>query len=148
VINAHFPGMVVASPRTRTARRPGMRMFWALFAAEGVLIGVLLLAMLSALPSLMPMSRAADIDTLRAAVWSRVDGSLDDAVVEVAPGVMARSSSVRGFSLGDNTYYYYFEGKRGFDPLSRGKVSESQVEVVARDSDGERTLVIYRILSS
>ncbi|HWQ12404.1 MAG TPA: hypothetical protein VNL77_06380 [Roseiflexaceae bacterium] len=147
MINAHVPGVAVATHAVRKIRRPGMGTFWLLFALESVLIGAALLAVLNALPARTPLTQAADVDTLRAAVWSRVDGTLEDPVIEVAPGVTARSSAVRGFALGGQTYFYYFEGRRGFDPLSRGAVSEHAIEVVARDTDGERTLVIYRMLN-
>ncbi|MEN9939136.1 MAG: hypothetical protein RLZZ387_5715 [Chloroflexota bacterium] len=115
---------------------------------ESILVTALLLLVLSVLPARTPLTQAGDAETLRAAVWSRLDGAVSDPVIEVNPGVMVRSSVVRGFALGGVTYYYYFEGRTGFDPLSRGAVSQQQIEVLARDSNGERTLVIYRILSS
>jgi hypothetical protein len=146
MINARVPGVVAVTRTAQTLRRPGMRTFWLLFTLEGFLIGAVLLAILAALPARTPLTQASDAETVRLAVWSRVGGAVDDPVVEVAPGVMARSSAVRGFALGGETFFYYFEGRQGFDPLSRGKVSVQDIEVVVRDTDGERTLVIYRVL--
>jgi hypothetical protein len=148
MINARVPGVVAVTHTVRQIRRPGIRAFWFLFALESILIGAALLAALGALPARTPLTQASGVETLRAAVWSRVDGAVDDPVVEVAPGVMVRSSAVRGFALGGETFYYYFEGRQGFDPLSRGKVTAQDIEVVVQDTDGERTLVIYRILQS
>lgn len=146
MINAHFPGVVAAEQAAPRVRRPGLRTFWMLFALESALIAGLLALVLSALPPRTPLQHTAEADVLRTAVWSRVGGAVSDPVIEVAPGVTVRSSAVRGFELNGATFYYYFEGRPGFDPLSRGVVSLDTIEVVARDTDGERTLVIYRIL--
>jgi hypothetical protein len=43
-------------------------------------------------------------------------------------------------------YYYYFEGQRSFDPLSRGAVAQRDVDVLLRDDDGPKPLVIYEII--
>jgi hypothetical protein len=59
--------------------------------------------------------------------------------------VSARASSVRGFTLNGRTYFYYTEGQRGFDPLSRGAVDRSEIEIVLRDDGGPMPLVIYRL---
>jgi hypothetical protein len=146
MINAQIARVAPAERPALMVRRPGVRAFWMLFAAEALVLAVALGWLLGHLPQLTPLSQTAEVDVLRSAVWSRVDGALDDPVVEVAPGVLVRSSAVRGFELGGVTYHYYFEGRAGYDPLSRGRVTDRQVEVVARDSDGERTLVIYRLL--
>lgn len=148
MVNAHFPSVVAAERLAPRVRRPGLRTFWMLFALEGVLIVAALALVLGALPQRTPLQRASDADVLRAAVWSRVGGAVSDPVIEVAPGVTVRSSAVRGFELNGVTFFYYFEGRRSFDPLSRGAVSPDDVEVVTRDTDGERALVIYRILNS
>lgn len=146
MINAQIANAAAAKQPVLTIRRPGLRAFWMLFAVEALVIVAAFGWLLGHLPERTPLSQAPEVDVLRAAVLSRVDGTLDDPVVEVAPGVMVRSSAVRGFELGGVTYYYYFEGRAGYDPLSRGRVTDSQVEVVARESDGDRTLVIYRLL--
>jgi hypothetical protein len=148
MLNAHVSGVVTGEHTASRVHRPGMRTFWALFALEAALVFAVAAVLLNVLPQRTPLSQTADAELLRAAVLSRLDGTLDDPVVEVAPGVTVRSSALRGLELGGVTYHYYFEGQRGFDPLSRGKLRSNDVEVVVRDSDGERTLVIYRILTN
>lgn len=118
-----------------------------MFVVEALLVISLLFLVLNALlPSRSPLAAGPDIARVREAVWARVNGTIDDPIVEVAPGVSVRSSSLRGFSLHGVTYYYYFEGRRGFDPLSRGAVDQRDVEVVLRDRGGPAPLVVYRVL--
>jgi hypothetical protein len=148
VINARISSVVPMERAAPVVRRPGIRFFWLLFVAEGLLIVAALIALLSLVPQRTPLASGADTEVLRAAVLSRLDGAVSDPVIEVAPGVTARSSAVRGFALNGVTYFYYFEDRRGLDPLSRGKVTERDVEVLLRESDGERTLVIYRLLNA
>jgi hypothetical protein len=75
-----------------------------------------------------------------------VHGSINDPLVEISPGISVRSSSVRGFAVNGRTFYYYFEGQPGFDPLGRGAVAERDIAVVLRDTDGPKPLVIYEII--
>ena len=133
----------LAAPR----RRNGALGFWSLFAIEALFIaGVLALVLTLVLPTRAPLARSADFATIRDAVWARVNGTIADPLVDIAPGVSIRSSSVRGFALNGRTYYYFFEGQRGFDPLSRGAVAQRDIEVVLRDADGPKPLVIYEII--
>jgi hypothetical protein len=62
-----------------------------------------------------------------------------------SPGI-GRASALRGLEVGGQTYYYYFEGLRSHDPLSRGALAEDQIERVLRDDAGPNPLVIYRAL--
>lgn len=148
MINAQLQGLAApdrANPLQ--ARRVGPRAFWLLFAAEGIFVAAaLLLTLHLILPTRVPMARGSDYLTVRDAIWSRVNGATDDPLVEIAPGVTVRESNVRGFSLNGQTYYYYLEGRRGFDPLSRGAVGRHAIEIVLRDDGGPQTLVIYRLL--
>ena len=82
--------------------------------------GVLALVLTLVLPSRAPLARSADFEAVRDAVWGRVNGTISDPLTDIAPGISVRASSVRGFVLNGQVYYYYFEGQRGFDPLSRG----------------------------
>ena len=146
MINVHISG--VAAPHVTPARAPrhGVRGFWVLFALEAVFVAsVLMLVLALVLPSRAPLARSGDYATIRDAVWARVNGTINDPLIDVAPGVSVRSSSVRGFALNGRIYYYYFEGQRAFDPLSRGAVRQRDVEVVWRDADGPEPLVIYEI---
>jgi hypothetical protein len=146
VINVHISG--VATPRTIPARaqgRGGMG-FWMLFALEAAFVaGALTLILALVLPTRAPLARSGDYATIRDAVWARINGTIDDPLIDIAPGVSVRSSNVRGFALNGKTYYYYLEGQRGFDPLSRGAILQRDVEVVWRDADGPAPLVIYQI---
>lgn len=99
-------------------------------------------------PSRTPLADETQVARVHSAVLARLNGSTVDPLIEVTPGVIGRSSSVRGFSLDGQTYYYYFEGRSGFDPLSRGVVSHGDVELVLRDDRGPDALVIYRMLNS
>ena len=146
MIDVHFSG--VATPRVTAARaqdRGGMG-FWMLFALEAAFVaGALTLILVLVLPARAPLARGADYATIRDAVWARINGTVDDPLIDIAPGVSVRSSSVRGFALNGQTYYYYLEGQPSFDPLSRGAIPQRDVEIVWRDADGPTPLVIYEI---
>lgn len=147
VIQAQFTPMTAIARETAPVRRLGPRAFWLLFAIEALLFGALLIALTNTLlPARTPLS-APEPGILRAAVLTQLDGSFDDPLIEAAPGAIARSSNIRGFQLGGEVYYYYFEGQRSFDPLTRGIIAHDQIEIVLRDSSGPQTLVIYRILA-
>jgi hypothetical protein len=146
VINVHFSG--IASPRTLVAPklRNGAISFWMLFTIEALFVaGALALVLALVLPTRAPLTRSDDFATIRDAVWARVNGIIADPLIDIAPGISIRSSSVRGFALNGHIYYYFFEGQRGFDPLSRGAVAQRDIEVLLRDADGPKTLVIYEI---
>jgi hypothetical protein len=146
VINVHFSG--IASPRALAApkRQNGAASFWMLFTLEALFVaGALTLVLTLVLPTRAPLSRSDDFATIRDAVWARANGTIADPLIDIAPGISIRSSSVRGFALHGHTYYYFFEGQRGFDPLSRGAVAQRDIEVLLRDTDGPEKLVIYEI---
>ena len=146
MINVRFSGMFAPRAIATPVRRSGATGFWILFALEAVFVaGVLMLVLALVLPTRAPLARGDDYAAIREAVWARVNGTINDPLIDIAPGVSVRSSSVRGFALNGQTYYYYLEGQRGFDPLSRGAVSKRDIEVVLRDSDGPKPLVIYEI---
>lgn len=146
MINVRLPEMTTQPVVAPLVRRPGPCIFWLLFAVEGALIGgVLMLVLLFFLPSHIPVVSNNDYTIVRDAIWARLNGSVPDSLIEVAPGLTARASNLRGFALNGQTYYYYIEGRRGFDPLSRGAVDRSAIEIVLRDDDGPQPLVIYRL---
>jgi len=129
-------------------RRIGQPAFWLLFAFEGLLLaGALLLVLQVLLPARAPLAQSDDYATVRAAIQSRLGGAVADTSIEVAPGTSAPRSSVSGFTLNGYTYYYYREGRAGFDPLSRGVFTSDQVEFVSRDRLGSDIVVIYRVPS-
>jgi hypothetical protein len=147
VINVRIFGL--ARPHGVASRTPHHSAlgFWMLFTLEATFIaGALALVLALVLPSRTPLARSADFATIRDAVWARVNGTINDPLTDIAPGISVRASSVRGFALNGRVYYYYFEGQRGFDPLSRGAVDRRDVEVLLRDTDGPKPLVIYEII--
>jgi hypothetical protein len=117
-----------------------------LFGLEAAFVaGALVLVLALVLPMRAPLTRSGDYETIRDAVWARINGTINDPLIDIAPGISVRSSSVRGFALNGRTYYYYLEGRRGFDPLSRGAILRRDIEVVWRDAAGPAPLVIYEI---
>lgn len=146
MINVQVPTFVDKRQMRLPVRRISSQTFWLLFAAEALLVfGLLFVVLHLVLPVQSPLAASADYATVREAVWARVNGTVPDPLIDVLPGVTARASSVRGFTLNDRTYYYYTEGRRGFDPLSRGAVDRSEIEEVLRDNGGPTPLVIYRL---
>ncbi len=147
MINVHISGF--AAPRVAAARavQNGKLSFWMLFALEALFVaGALALVLALIVPARLPLAQSADVETIRDAVWARVNGTINDPLTDIAPGVSVRASSVRGFALNGRVFYYYFEGQRGFDPLSRGAVAQRNVDVLLRDSNGPKPLVIYEII--
>ena len=101
-----------ATPQAVASRAPqrGTFGFWMLFAFEASFIaGVLALVLVLVVPSRAPLARSTDVATIRDAVWARVNGTIIDPLTDIAPGVSVRASSVRGFTLHGQVYYYYFE---------------------------------------
>ena len=147
MINVHVSGFATPKAAVSPASRRGTPSFWLLFALEASFVaGALALVLTLVLPARAPLARSADFATIRDAVWARVNGTINDPLTDIAPGISVRASSVRGFTLNGQIYYYYFEGQRGFDPLSRGAVAQRDVEVLLRDADGPKPLVIYEII--
>ncbi len=120
--------------------------FWMLFAIEALLIIAGFLVLSRLLPMSQPASAVPDYSLVRTAVLQRVNGEILDPLVDVARGVRVPASSVRGFSLNGATYYYYFEGRTNFDPLSRRQISADHARVVLRDGSGNVSLVIYTLV--
>jgi hypothetical protein len=120
--------------------------FGLLLAVEIVLLAaVLAWTVVWLLPMPTPYAPAQSLAPVHEAVRARVSGAVPDRLIEVTPGVSARESNLRGFSLGGTTYYYYVEGRANFDPLSRGALNAAQVELLVRDASGPETIVIYRV---
>ena len=147
MINVRTSGFATPQAVASSAPRRSSLSFWLLFALEASFIaGVLALVLTLVLPSRAPLARSADFVAVRDAVWARVNGTISDPMTDIAPGISVRASSVRGFVLNGRVYYYYFEGQKGFDPLSRGAVARNDVEVLLRDTGGPKPLVIYEII--
>ncbi len=132
--------------RTVPVRRIGPRTL-------SVLIGIELLLLLSALawtllyllPPATPLAAPTDLRPVVDAIRERLSGAVADPLVPVGDGHSARASNLRGFRLDGNVYYYYVEGAKNFDPLSRGVISQEQVEILLREESSDRTIVIYRV---
>lgn len=148
MIQVSSPAMLGRAEAVRVRRRVALNTtsFWLLFVAEAALvIGVLLLVM-RALPSQAPLTATPDYSSVREAIYSRVNGTTLDPMIEVQPGVVAPASNVRGLELHGTTYYYYFEGQQNFDPVSRSRIGRERTQVVLRDDGGPHPLVIYTFI--
>lgn len=129
--------------------RVGQQFFWVVFAAEALLIAIALTIVVTlVLPDRMPLTQSGDSAIVRQAILDRLHGFADDPLIDVAPGVTARSSNVRGFTLNNVTYYYYVEGSENFDPLSRSVIGLREVDIVFRDTESPVPLTIYTIVSN
>lgn len=112
---------------------------------EGLILTIALSWVLASLVPHTPVATTTtDVPLLRDAISGRLTGVVNDPLVEVA-GRSAHESNLRGLSLHGVTYYYYIEGQQNFDPLSRGAVTEANVEKIFRDDTGPQPLVIYTI---
>ncbi|WP_448337086.1 hypothetical protein [Chloroflexus aurantiacus] len=109
-----------------------------------LLLSVLVWLLLSA-PPRPSLTTTPDLTQLTHEIQGRLSGLIIDPVIEVKPGVIVRSSNVRGFRYEGHVYYYYIEGAVNYDPLSRGLLRPDQVEIMLRDDSGEQTIVIYRV---
>lgn len=109
-----------------------------------LLLSVLVWLLLSA-PPRPSLTTTPDLTLLTGEIQGRLSGLIIDPVIEVKPGVIVRSSNVRGFRYEGHVYYYYIEGATNYDPLSRGLLRPDQVEIMLRDDSGEQTIVIYRV---
>lgn len=109
-----------------------------------LLLSVLVWLLLSA-PPRPSLTTTPDLTRLTDEIQGRLSGLIIDPVIEVKPGVIVRSSNVRGFHYEGHVYYYYIEGAPNYDPLSRGLLRPDQVEIMLRDDSGEQTIVIYRV---
>ena len=69
----------------------------------------------------------------------------DDTLVQVRPGVFAKRSNVEGVQLGGRTVYYDILPHQSFGPLRSGKVAESQVNVLTRETSGDFLLLVYTL---
>ena len=128
-------------------RRIGPRTFATLIGLELlVVVGVLVWALAVLLPPATPLASPQDLTPIQEAIQARIVGEVHDPLITVGPGLSARASNLRGFSLGDKTYYYYVEGAPNFDPYSRGAVGPGEIEILLRESSGPLTVVIYRLL--
>ena len=69
----------------------------------------------------------------------------DDTLVQVRPGVFAKRSNVEGVQVGGRTVYYDILPHQSFGPLRSGKVAESQINVLARETSGDFLLLVYTL---
>lgn len=145
MINAQVSSPISTARLQPRLWRPGSRLFWVMLGLEGALVLAVLLTIVSLLPAPTPLTRLEAAETVRTYVLT--GDRARDPLLEVAPGVVERSSALRGLRIDGQTYYYYFEGRSGYDPLSRGAVREEQVERVLRDDGGATPLVIYRVVN-
>lgn len=127
--------------------RIGSHSFAVIIGLELLLIiGVLIWALVALLPSATPLAAPHDLTPVQEAIRARINGAVEDPLIELRPGLSARASNLRGFQLNGTIYYYYVEGSSNYDPYSRGAVSPDKIEVLLHDSSGPATVVIYRLL--
>jgi hypothetical protein len=69
----------------------------------------------------------------------------DDTLVQVRSGVFAKRSNVEGVQVGGRTVYYDLLPHQSFGPLRSGRVAESQVDVLARETAGDALVLIYAL---
>jgi hypothetical protein len=79
-------------------------------------------------------------------VLSYVDGMRpDDSLVQVRPSVFAKRSNVQGLAVAGRTVYYDVFPHQSFGPLRTGKATERDVNVLAREADGNTLVLIYTL---
>ncbi|MCS6879958.1 MAG: hypothetical protein RMK84_04940 [Oscillochloridaceae bacterium] len=132
--------------RTVPVRRIGPRTLNVLIGIELLLLlSALAWALLHLLPPATPLATATDLRLVVDAIRDRLSGAVADPLVPVGDGYSARASNLRGLQLDGQVYYYYVEGAKNFDPLSRGVIGKDQVEILLRDASGDHAFVIYRV---
>jgi hypothetical protein len=67
----------------------------------------------------------------------------DDDLVQVRPGVFAKRSNVEGVEVGGTRAYYDIASHQSFDPLSTGKLAESQISVIGREAQNGFLILVY-----
>lgn len=145
MLNVPAQGIAQSHAVSVPVLRPGARLFWVLASAICIAVMSIMLVIITTLPARVPVASSADVMAVREAVLLRLNGTVNDPLVELGAGVTARASNVRGLSLGGRTYYYSISGQPNFDPLSRGVVAPTDVEVLLRDN-GPQAFVIYTLL--
>ena len=89
-----------------------------------------------------PSLAAAELET----VLAYVEGMHpDDQLVQVRSGVFAKRSNVSGVDLAGRTVYYDLLPHQSFGPLRAGKVTEAQVDVLARVPAGNALILVYTL---
>jgi hypothetical protein len=127
-------------------RRIGSRTLAVLIGFELLLLfGALLWALFWLTPAAMPFAPRHDLAPVLEAIQGSLSGAIDDPLIAVNAGASAYASNLRGLSMDGAVYYYYVEGSRNYDPLSRGAVLRDNVEVLLRDDNGPASIVVYRM---
>jgi hypothetical protein len=142
VINVQISHTAVNRTGTPTVRL-GIGAFWAIFGIVTLALATLTVVLVSSIPASTTLSNTADVEQVRAFILNSTSAS--DPLIEISPTVIERSSAIRGLSLRGQTYYYYFEGRESYDPFSRGRLREHQIERVLRDDGSSTPLVIYTV---
>lgn len=69
----------------------------------------------------------------------------DDPLVEIEPGVWVKTSNISGVQVDGTTYYYNLSPHMSFDPVSRGLLKPSMIDVVYKDKDPDVSYIIYKL---
>ena len=91
MINVQTPAVVVRERVAPPIKRITPRSFLLLCVLEGLLIAALFVfAVYTLAPQAVPLARSGDYATVREAILARLNGSVDDPLVEIAAGVSFR----------------------------------------------------------
>ncbi|GAB4110614.1 MAG: hypothetical protein Fur005_12200 [Roseiflexaceae bacterium] len=138
---------IASTPQTARTEarlwRPGSATFWMLLVIEGAIILVAAWFLIGIFPQQSPLSYVEAARQVRDYV---VADPAADPLIEVAPGVIDRASSVHGVKVAGEVYYYYYEGRVSYDPLSSGVIKPEQAELLLRDESSATPLVVYRLI--
>jgi len=88
-----------------------------------------------------PISRG-DLDTVLSFAQQM---RADDTLVQVRAGVFAKRSNVQGVEIGGRTVYYDILPHQSYGPLRAGRVTESDVNMLARETTGDSQIVVYSL---
>ncbi len=92
-----------------------------------------------------PALHSAPADPAATVLSYASQGRAGDELVEVRPGVWAKSSNIYGLSIDGATYYYQVSPHASFDPLSQGRVGAGEVRVVQIFEESGFDVVVYVI---
>ena len=124
----------------------GIRPFWPLMLLAGLGLFIALAAgqmrvTTSVAASAIPVSPVARVLYFA----TSPGGSPADSAIDLPSGARVKSSNYRGVRVGATTYYYNLAPHPSYDPLGRGEVTASHIQVVAVVGDPPARVMVYTI---